>query len=480
MNETKLRQALGEISDDVGTLDLVTPALHRARRARTVRLLVTPALVLLAAVILVVAVRPLVAPIVPATTTPSPTAFGIPDRLEVPWWSNSVTDDPPGRASVVFGGQGLEFTSLIERSRVATVGPTGYRATGHWWDADEIHLGEVVHLSPDGTKLAWAEESLRIVDLGTGKSKYLPLPYPGIYGTLGQTLPHKTEVLAWSPDGQSLAIAETFENTYSQPPIFGWSGLGIIDLQTGDYRQLTTVDGKINIGWAAAFSPDGQRIAYQSGDRLSVIDINGQPVSATDLKPGEHLAGKGAWTPDGSSIAVAVPQRCCFLATNWTIRYLAPNTGQATTGPQFNTIANTTAIRLLGWASPTRAVIVAFPPDPDGPTGSVPPDDRTHYFHVERVDLLALEPGKPADTILRSPNRILTIDVAEQAIASGAIVPAPPRPGPSPRLIRTIAVINVVAYATITSISFIVLFAVRRRDRRSAWRQPPTSLINAS
>lgn len=473
MNETKLRQALGEISDDVGTLDLLTPALRRARRARTVRLLVTPALVLLAAVILVVAVRPLVAPIVPATTNPSPTAFGIPDRLEVPWWSNSVTDDPPGRAAVVFGGQGFEFIGLTDISRVFFIGPTGFRVTGHWWGTDEIHLGEVAHLSPDGTKLAWAEESLRIVDLGTGKSRYLPLPYPGNYGTLGQMLPNRTEVLAWSPDGQSIAIAETFES-YSEPPTWGWSGLGIIDLQTGDYRRLTTVDGKINIGWAAAFSPDGQRIAYQNDDRLSVIDLNGKTISATALKPGEHLAGKGAWTPDGSSIAVAVPQRCCFLATNWTIRYLDPNTGQPGSGPEFNTITNTTAIRLLGWASPTRAVIVAFPPDPDTPAGGVLPDQRTSYWNVDRVDLLALEPGKPAETILRSPDSILTIDVAEQAIASGAIVPAPPRPGPSPRLITTIAVINAVAYASITSISIIVLLAVRRRDRRPVSRQWPS------
>lgn len=445
MNETLLRPASSDIAADVNVLSL-------ARRTRVLRIVLIPLVVLASVLLIAVASQPFTAPIVTST----PTTFGIPDRLGVLLWANSVTGKPPGRAAVVFGGARLETHGITDTSRVVAVGPTGYRYTGYWWDADEIHLGEVPHLSPNGTQLAWAEKSLRIFDFATGTSRYLPLPYPGVYGTLDQPAVRHTEVLAWSPDGRSLAIAETVP-TYPRT----WSGLGIIDVQTGAYRRLTTVGGKLTLGFAAAFSPDGQQIAYQSNDRLFVIDLNGRSISTTALNHGELLAGKGAWTPDGSAIAITVPQRCCIpVATNWSIRFLDANTGQPATGPQFDTITDATAIRILGWATPTRAIVAAFRPE-RGPTDRVPSDDRTSYGNVGRVDLLALEYGNRIATIFRSPIQVLSIDVADQAIAGG-VVPAPPLPVPSAEFAIRIGAINGVAFTGAAIIS-VIFVAPRRR-----------------
>lgn len=447
MNETLLRHVRNGITDDVKI-----PA--RSRRKWAIRIVLIALAVLVPVLLVVVAFHPVTAP------TSAPRAFGIPDRLSVPLWANSVTGKPPGRVAVMFGGARFETHGITDTSRVIAVGPTGYRYTGYWWDADEIHLGEVPHLSPDGTQLAWAEKSLRIVDFATGASRFLPLPYPGNYGTLEEPAVRHTEVLAWSPDGRSLAIAEIVA-TDSGPYAWAWSGLGIIDVQTGTYRRLTTVEGKLTLGFAAAFSPDGQRIAYQSNDRLFVIDLNGTSISSTALKPGELLAGKGAWTPDGSAIAITVPQRCCIpVATNWTIRFLDANTGQPATGPQFDTITDATAIRVLGWATPTRAIVAAFRPERG--TNRFPPEDRTAYGNVGRVALLALEPGKRVATIFTSPIQILHIDIADNAIAGG-IVPSPPLPAPSAEFAIKIGAINGVALLVPAGISMAIVLTVRRR-----------------
>lgn len=429
-------------------------------RTRAIRMVLIPALVLLLVVVIGVAARPLAAFLAPAAPTASST-FGLPDKIQVPVWAESATADPFGRASVAFGGPGDGFVGLSEYSRIAVVGPTSYRRTGHWWDSDSVHIGEEVLLSPDGTQLALVQESLRIVDFSTGRSRYLQLPFMGRRWTWTEDSRHFADVLAWSPDGRSLAIVEGI-NSY---PV-RWKALGIIDVQSGAYRRLAPGDGELVRGFAAAFSPDSQRIAYQSGDRISIVDVNANAISSASLPPGALLAGKGAWTPDGSSIAVTVPQQCCTpLATDWTIRYFAADTGEAASGPTFSTITDAMAVRFLGWATPSRAVIVAFRPGNQDP-GYIYSADRTFVWNLRRLDILAIEPGRQASRIIDTPSDVLAIDIADEAITSGVTVPAPPRPIMPSRdfLARTILAAAIVSLV-LTTATFVIIQLVRRRMR---------------
>lgn len=472
MNETLLRQALTDIADDVDTFNLVTPALRHARRVRFVQIVLTPIAVLLVAALLVVAVRPLAAPIVPARSAPSPTSFGIPERIDVPRWARKMTNDPPGRVAAVFGGPSFAFVDFGDNSRIGSIGPAGYRMSEHWWSTDEVHVGEEILLSADGTQLAWLEKSLRIVDFATGQSRYLPLPNPGRFGTAGKK---SSEILAWSPDGRWIAVAEVTFPPSESKPVPDWVSLNLIDVKTGEYRRLASVTGKLVRGHGLAFSADGQRIAYQGDNRLFVIDLNGNPITSSALDPGAILAGKGAWTPDGSAIAVAVPKRCCTpVTTDWALRFITADTGQPAANRNLPAVNGATAVRLLGWSASTRAVLVAFRPE-RGPMDREPSDDRTSFGNVRGIDLLSLEPGKQPEVLFKSPGQVLTIDIADQAIASGVIVPAPPQSLiPPADILRWAGLVTAIVYILMTSAVFLTIQMVRRGRRSSTSGLSPT------
>lgn len=427
-------------------------------RRRLREMVLPPALVLFLIVLIILTLQPLgaAAPLRPPVTGAA-TAFGLPDRLDAPLWAKPLAENPPGRASMVFGGSRTEFVGFGDISRFGSVGPAGYRMSGHWWDSDEIHLGEEILLSPDGTQVVWAETSLRIVDLATGRSRQVPLPYPGQRWAWYAEGPHFSDVLAWSPDGRWLAMAEVDHHLQ-------WTGLSIVDVQTGDYRRLASVDGELVPGFGAAFSPDGQRIAYQGGNQLSIVDINGTPVSSRTLQPGALLAGKGAWTPDGSAIAIAVPAHCCVpVNTDWNLRFIAAGTGESAADRGLPTIKGATAVRLLGWSSPTRPVLIAFRPELF--LDRYPDLDRTSFGNVQRVEIVALEPGETPALLLTSPDQVLSIDVAAQAIAGGAIVPAPPNPLIPPTRV-------LIGFGLFTGIVFLIVTGFVYMTIRLS-RQPP-------
>lgn len=437
------------------TGSLFTSALSARRR------LVLPRfLVLLFIVLIALTMQPLGAAEPPRpVVTADATTFGLPDRIDAPRWAKPLTESPPGRAAVVFGGPRTEFVGFGDISRFGSVGPSGYRMSGHWWDSDEIHLGEEILLSPDGTRVVWAENFLHVVDFATGRLRQVPLPYPGRRWALGAEGPLFSEVLAWSPDGRWVAIAEILGGSDFQR----WSGLGIIDVQTGAYRRLTSVDGEFFPGHTAAFSPDGQRIAYQGGNRMSIVDINGTPGSSTTLESGALLAGKGAWTPDGSAIAIAVPLRCCLpVNTDWNLRFIAASTGESAADRGLAVIKGATAVRILGWNSTDRAVVVAFRPELF--LDRFPNIVRTSFANVQRVDIVALEPGETPALLLTSPDQVLSIDIADQAIAGGAIVPAPPNPLFPPTDV-------LIGFALFTGIVFLIVTGVVYVTIRFSWRQ---------
>src|SRR5579884_2902673 len=112
---------------------------------------------------------------------------------------------------------------------------------------------------------------------------------------LGTTLlsiknPFNVFTVAWSPNGQYLALGGT-DGTVQ-----------VRDAATG--RILFTVHGHLNHVWDVAWSPDGTRIASASWDKT---------VQIWDAATGRHLLTyRGhsdlvlavAWSPDGKRIAL--------------------------------------------------------------------------------------------------------------------------------------------------------------------------------
>jgi TolB protein len=158
--------------------------------------------------------------------------------------------------------------------------------------------------APDGSRIALVTGDdangygLSIRDPDGAESAYL---LTGPYGVSSPT---------WSPDGATIAYADvtdgSVEGTIRDLAIFADSAYGL-----GMPALLTTGP---EAEACPAWSPDGSRIAYYSGEiesstySLEVMDADGQrPAHLTVLDSGETQwwGGCPAWSPDGSFLALA-------------------------------------------------------------------------------------------------------------------------------------------------------------------------------
>jgi Tol biopolymer transport system component len=98
----------------------------------------------------------------------------------------------------------------------------------------------------------------------------------------------------WSPDGRSLVVSA------------GNTGLVVLDIATGDFRQLTTHPTDRDPAW----SPNGRWIAFSSNrarhyDLWVVPASGGEPIQLTDDEPRD---GEPTWSPAGDRIAFSSPR----------------------------------------------------------------------------------------------------------------------------------------------------------------------------
>ena len=139
--------------------------------------------------------------------------------------------------------------------------------------------------SPDGTRIAFRSER------GGG----------GIFvmGATGEAVRRLSDVgynPSWSPDGRFIVCAqETIEQPASR--YSNASALWVIDVSTGERRQVTTGDA-VQPSW----SPHGHRIAYWAADASGQRDLwtmpaqGGAPVAVTNDR---FVDWSPIWSPDG-------------------------------------------------------------------------------------------------------------------------------------------------------------------------------------
>jgi serine/threonine protein kinase/Tol biopolymer transport system component len=113
-------------------------------------------------------------------------------------------------------------------------------------------------------------------------------------------------LLAVSPDGSTLLVADEVGQTAFHGPLWALPVLG------GSPRRLGDTAGQ-----AAAFSPDGQRIVY--GDGRNLVLANGDGSEPHQLFSAADDVLDTAWSPDGSLIRFATGDRNSALRSIWQV-----------------------------------------------------------------------------------------------------------------------------------------------------------------
>ena len=330
--------------------------------------------------------------------------------------TSTVAESPPGAVAVAFSGAG-------ERMAVVGAATDSYR-----WVAGG-RAGLTAQLSPDGRRLAAAAG---IVDLSSGATQ--PYPVAGV-------------PQAWSPDGTRLAL------------ITAAAKLVLLDVAAGRVTPVADLDPARRLdGWAVAFAPDGSRLAYQTGDAIVTVGPDGAAVSRFAVPDGGWLAGKGAWTPDGTGLLIASRASCrCGTGypVRWTLQPVDAGSG-ADAGPAM-TFAGLYAVRALGWVAADRLAVAAYTAA-EGTTGL---PDRPDLAGVGSVRLLRVETGSSATVLLSGDEAgARTLDVPDQVLASGAT-----RPGDVPFWTRGHVIGEAVVAAVVLVIGAVLVVLLFRRRR---------------
>lgn len=227
--------------------------------------------------------------------------------------------------TVVLGVDGHTYRRLDEAERRGAPAELGT-----WQDAPVL-------LAPDGTRVAvgsaGSAADVAVVDLRTGRTATLRAVATGL-----------VQPLAWSPDGTRLAYT------------VGDTDSAVLDVASGVSTRLAAV------ATAAAFSPDGRRLAVQGSPEtevepqraITVVDLGGgAPAELTRAGFGVLIAGSGAWSPDGRWLAVVdnagVGKLDCVLT------FVPADPADRTPPPA--PVATEQQLALVGWAGPDRPLI---------------------------------------------------------------------------------------------------------------------------
>ncbi|MDG6108058.1 hypothetical protein Daura_45475 [Dactylosporangium aurantiacum] len=404
---------------------------------------------------------------------PQPAEGGpaIPRGVELPYsWQATVDMAPPGPAMVLFGGDSLALSSdpfEEDGGKLAVVGRDGaYRMLRY--PNDGLRAGQDVRLSPDGNLVAQsmltggpAAGWLVVTDLRTGRSRgYGDGPPACCF-----------EVAAWRPDSGAVLVLHGDNNHHDPATDRPLAQYVLVDVASGALLPVDDVFTRdpTASAWVAAFSPDGRGFVATrpttDGTELRGYDATGRRRWTRDLGQ-RRLAGAGAYTPDGSAVALlsidGCPKDCDhdqFLARRWRVTYLDAATGADREGPALPEVTGP-AVRALGWHG--DALIVVRYEYEDGAQGP----DETDPWGTRHVRVLALRPDGTTSVVFDPPADVISVDIAQDLLREGRFGGPVPEPAALPArwsVIAQEAPCLLVPVLIAAAVIVVVWRAVRRR-----------------
>ncbi|GAA3750970.1 hypothetical protein GCM10022225_39170 [Plantactinospora mayteni] len=475
-----LREVLAEVGESMPPARLTPDVWRRGRQARRRSRLRRSGAAGLVVLLVALALPWSLSRPYPVPWTAGDAGPAVPSRLALPWmWQATVQMDPPGPASVLFGGDsiGLRGTDIFDsEGKLAVVGRNSgdYRMLlyGGW---DSIAAGENALLAPDGTRVAQsylegsgldATAGVTIVDLTTGRSTQ----HGARHGT------GCCEPVAWAPDGGSLLVSVTGSAEVTDPNtgyIWHPERLALLDLATDALVPLRdfTPARAIRTASRAAFAPDGQTLAVTEGSMVRLVDRTGTVRWSAELGDRTYLAGTGAFSADGSRITTVTLDGCldecdeaALAARRWSVGFLDAATGRPLPGAGFAVVTGL-AVRALGWANGRELVVLRYEPEAGAHKTRDQGWNDTGWYETGHVTLLALGPDGSTRTLIDPPDDVLTMDVAQDLLTAGRFG----GPSSTASMFPARGIIWVAAIplgclsAVVGVVALLVVYAVRRR-----------------
>ncbi|MDI7277478.1 MAG: WD40 repeat domain-containing protein, partial [Anaerolineae bacterium] len=155
-------------------------------------------------------------------------------------------------------------------------------------EVDETTIARLPVLAPE-PPLAWSADNERIAAAGRGGVTVWDAASAAMLASFGPG----HSVPALSADGRLLAVTD--EDRHEEV---------IYDLEAG--KVIRTLPDAAPILQGAAFSPDGQLIAYGAGNRLIIAEVaSGRLLAGLEGYPEGQVIARVAWAPDGSALVAA-------------------------------------------------------------------------------------------------------------------------------------------------------------------------------
>ncbi|MFG1343840.1 VCBS domain-containing protein [Xanthobacter autotrophicus DSM 431] len=156
-------------------------------------------------------------------------------------------------------------------------------------------------ISPDGTEVAFASsaanisgaatlghDQLLVKNLSTGAVTVVSANASGVPGNANTPDTYGTPDISFSPDGHKVAFVSSASNLV-QGDTNGTGDVFVKDLDTGVISRISTDSAGTQINaWSArpVFSPDGSKVAFESGLANLAGDTNGSGLYVKDLTTG--------------------------------------------------------------------------------------------------------------------------------------------------------------------------------------------------
>ncbi|MWV48060.1 hypothetical protein GRS96_02070 [Rathayibacter sp. VKM Ac-2803] len=219
------------------------------------------------------------------------------------WWTPMLGAAQIEAAAMTYqNGVGVEFLDVPQAVVLGADGAT-YRRLGAAEErsvaADQGDPADSV-LSADGTFVVISapgrQAGVELLDLSTLSSRIVPITGAASAVALSIDSAGETVLLLTSDDDMS---------RYTDAEFRLYGTLATLDLASGELRTLpleTRPGFRPTAVQSGAVSPDGRRIAAQTGDALLILDaVDG---SAThELAPLAGILDGDAWSPDGTRLA---------------------------------------------------------------------------------------------------------------------------------------------------------------------------------